>query len=231
MPRSRRILFVSGGVIAVLLFILIGFVLWLYPSHEKADYRFAYATDASLELIYLEVAGTRFAVPKAYIWDPSAWKGGARDGINMHALLPDLEPYSEKNKAEFDSPGLGKVVTFLVHHNDNGRTAKKKVFERLMAMMIDPASAKPYEFGLIHYSYSEQHKREKDFLVHKEPSGVVHFFDCRQEGTAPYPSCRTYLDYNDHVYVEINFSRHYLKDWKDIEAKVLSLIATFETKD
>ena len=96
---------------------------------------------------------------------------------------------------------------------------------------MDLTSAEAYDFDLTRFSYSEQHRRERDFFVHEDTTGTVHFFDCSQETAVPYPSCETHLDYNDQVRVEISFSRDYLRNWRDIETKVLDLVATFETKD
>ena len=95
-----------------------------------ATQRFRYANLEEAKLLKyrltLKGAGLDFDVPlnydhRAYLQNHRQWPRPphgrqAVDYITIHALLPDLEPYTELNAAEFEKPGWGRVIRASTTH-------------------------------------------------------------------------------------------------------------------
>lgn len=192
----------------------------------------------------LTIADKHFAIPKNYIWAKQDWKGGERTGTNLHAVLPEMEGYSELKKVLFmpgsqefvrillrakGLPGLNPPVgvtskqLYTAHVIYNGNIVKEeKLDNRLTRQYVADGKmgsgehATPYD---VHAHYEVYTARYGD---------EFYWVQCVPEGKVIYPSCNTTFFYSDHILVRYSFSKKQLSNWKQIDQKVKKLISEFD---
>lgn len=193
--------------------------------------------DASQEIVNFEIEGNHFAIPKGYIWFEGAWKGGKRDGVNMWALLPGMQPRTENNKGEFDGPGgFRNVVGFLLHRINNPGSSqegtewqakrKQKSFDWKVKEFTqgEPVDG-PYGFKLYR---PRKPTRDRELLFRQLPDGSLYFIQCHTDSRGPSPGCSSEVYLSDKLYVRYTYGKQHLKDWQVIDEKVRELIRSFE---
>jgi hypothetical protein len=191
------------------------------------------------EIVNIEIDGNRFAIPKGYMWYEGAWKGGKVSGVNLWALLPDMQPRTENNKSEFDGPGgyrgvvgilLSRINKAVSSQEGAGWPAKRKRLSfdwKVKEFTQGPSFDGPYGFKM--------YKGNKiaawgELLFRTMPDDSLYFIACDQDGGVPFPSCSAEVYLSDKLYVRYTFGKPYLKDWQVIDQKVRQLIHSFEIK-
>ena len=164
---------------------------------QRLDY--GYGTATSPRLVHLEIGDKAFAIPQNYIWSRDSWNGGKVDGVNMHALLPDLEPYTEANENEFKKPGWNKKISLMLsEHNIKGsRTTstsmtRSEVYERIIRKKEITAAPGPY--GLTRQYKTPYLTSEKELYVGYKHM-VAYWVQCYQNDRVSSPSCKTDVSY------------------------------------
>lgn len=212
--------------------VLMAFYFWgTYEVGKRLDY--GYGTATNPRLVQLEIGDKVFAIPQNHIWSRENWNSGKTDGVNMHALLPDFEPYTEVNRHEFDKPGWRKKISLMLseHNIPGSRTTstsmtRSEVYERIVRNKEITDVPGPY--GL-----TRQHKipyltSEKELYVGHKQDSSFYWVRCYQDHRGPSPSCSTDVSYSDQTYVRYTFAKNRLSDWQVIDDGVLSLIQQFE---
>lgn len=211
-----------GIAALILLVFFVGFLAWLFQTTRSP-----FGTTNSLEPVHIEIAGRHFAIPRAYIWDRTSWKGGEMDGVNMHALLPDFKPYSQETKAEFERLGHGNTVGFLLKYSSH-QLPRKQVFDRLYPK--DAVSkGKEGPFGFSVFQIPTKGKAVGDDLHFRYlEDGTFFYLACSRIGTVVSPGCTGFMSLGDGFFVDYHYSRDYLKDWQQIEQGLRKLIHGFQ---
>src|SRR3972149_2319809 len=93
-----------AALIGVGVFAAIFLFYYLGPSFDDLLGRTPHPVTGA-EKIEITIAGERFAVPANFTRFAAARKGGAPDKIELFALLPELDPYSESRRARFEELG------------------------------------------------------------------------------------------------------------------------------
>src|SRR5882724_3980114 len=114
----------------VLLLGLLGWTVWwlaqLYlvikaEREGRLFYLPAFALTTDRTPVDFTIRARRFRVPKAYLEFKSEWAGGATDSFHIQALLPNMEPPSDSNLAEFTSVGIGNKISIKIDDADRWR--------------------------------------------------------------------------------------------------------------
>ncbi|MDC0598553.1 hypothetical protein OAP18_01725 [Gammaproteobacteria bacterium] len=175
-------------------------------------------------IFHILIAGSSFEIPGNYIWDKSARKNGRRNGVNMHALYPKFEPYTDENSFAFDQPGHGDVVTFLLswRHGHFSYERNKAIFEEHMVFGSEEVfSDELTKISLMGtYEYRDMYFNEVD-------ENRLFVILCSKNKNVPYPSCRANVIYSDDLMVSIVFSRNLISEWEEIRSGVFVLIDEF----
>lgn len=215
-----------GKIYFFLLAAILLFLVWWF-FHTRGPYG---DTD-SLKPDYFTIADKHFAIPRAHIWDRTAWGGGVQTGVNMHALLPDFKPYSQETKAEFDRLGHGKKIHFSIGQHRmpekmfSHEQTRKWRFDVVKKSYIDGAP-EPGPLGFTRQKL-KSHLRN-DLFYRTLRDGSLFFLTCSAPGSAPSPGCNGFIEYSEHIYVEYRYSLDFLKDWQAIDEGVYRLIRSFE---
>lgn len=225
------------GVLVGSYALVFGFGIW--ASHEtgkRLDIGSGSSTNS--RLVRLEIGDKVFAIPQNHIWSREDWKGGKVEGVNLHALLPDFEPYTEKNRHEFDKPGWNRNVDLLLReHNIAGsRTAapsmtRGEIYDRIL---YHSASQKPRRvtdhpgpFGLT-LKQLEPSSSNDELYVGRRGDGGFYWVECSPDGSVKFPACSTYIEYSTQVTIHYTFAKSRLSDWQAIDDGILDFIRKFD---
>ena len=92
-------------------------------------------TDTGLETF--EMGPYRFRVPRGYVESFRAPRGDEVEwALTLRAKLPDMEPRTRENDAEFDKPGFNSIVTIRIVYNNPTGSPDSVYFKRLMGLII-----------------------------------------------------------------------------------------------
>lgn len=189
-----------------------------------------YAPGPDTGIVHTRVGGHDFYVPKNYFRHPSIGCGVEESGMLLRVLLPDMEGYSETNAREIeglDKPGWGRKINILVQALDRLRD-----FARLLADGADPTVSYPTQYGLLHARSNRIDgggpSTETDVFFQHEDGTVKRFILCDAVTAVPYPGCAHQFLYRG-LRTQATYSRDYIAQWREVEAKVRSLLDRFGT--
>lgn len=229
-------LFLTGAVLA--LFVLIfGFGSWAaHETGKRLD--IGYGASTSPRLVRLEIGDKVFAIPQNHIWSREDWKGGRALGVNLQALLPDFEPYTEATQKEFEKPGWHQKIKMTLMARgvpgslpaSTGSMSRRENYTTNVARG-QAAREAPGPFGLDRQIFHPEPlgmRKGEEVYVTTSPDGRFYWATCRPDGAVKSPSCHSSIEYSPHTYVRYSFSKSLLSDWQAIDEGVLGLIRQFE---
>jgi hypothetical protein len=143
------------------------------------------------------------------------------DVIKITALLPDMEPYTEANAAEFNKPGWGKQVkVYMTKRRVNWKYYFDNVGPRLKRLPDSPEVPKMLY-------YRDPAAKHDVYLSHDHPDSNLTRITCKDSGKRKFPYCTVYSGYLDRFDFQITFARPYLSQWRDIERKLEAVFNRF----
>ncbi len=179
------------------------------------------------ERVIVEIADHQFAIPQGYFGS-----GGLRrekikgSRMQIRALLPDMKPYAEDTKQEFDKPGWGREISIGLGVRES-RPSLAGVYERIKGQYSEPVSSEEMSrMGLALYRDPRRHWDE--LMVHLEEGKVTYMAFCKLLENMPSPSCDVYMDYTDDIYIDYSFARDHLEHWREIDGGLRELLRHFE---
>ncbi len=220
-PWLIPVLVAAGVVVFAAIF------LWYYVG-PTADEILGIAPEATdrMDAVQVSIGDVQMGVPANYTRFAGARTGGALERIDLHVLLPELVPFAERMREEFDrSDPLSPVLHMRVEEAPNilaGQPRLELVY--LPAVTNREGEAGPH--GLRHYVFrNETGFNGQDMYVGKGPAGAPIILVCARD--APLLWCRREILLTETVVLRYRYKRAHLEDWKQIDDKVLALIATF----
>lgn len=153
-------------------------------------------------------------------WPSAPKKRKKLDVLEITALLPDLVPYTEENKGEFDQLGWGNKIRISV--NRSTYDGEKRFRRRVSLTKAINNQNDLIDENALYSSISNT----EIWLLTDAPFTKI---SCSKEKSAPYPYCNVLTNYKT-IEIEYSFSRDYLPDWKKIDLSVKRLIESFEEK-
>lgn len=238
MKKAMKWVLALLGILLGIYALIFGFGFWAaYETGKRLDIGRGVSTNP--HLVRLEIGDKVFAIPQNHIWSREDWNGGKVEGVNLQALLPDFEPYTEANRQEFDKPGWNRKMSFLLtEHNITGSLTtstsmtRREVYERNLydysAQRKIEAQAYPGPYGL---TVQQRPPKNSDFelYVGQKRKGEFYWVECYPDQQGKFPSCHTYVEYSKQVTIRYTFAKSRLSDWQAIDDGVLNLIHQFET--
>lgn len=180
----------------------------------------------------LRIAGHGYAVPLNYM-DLPRKPGLDQEGLLLTMLWPGLEPRTPANLREFTHvPGWGRRVNLLIQDNPGQLSG-----DRLVRIMFDIRRSRQNQLvnqgpqhGLVHFvpmtDADIPHGSEFDFFVEGPLEAPTLFIRCSLLGRVPKPGCGLWFAHNK-TWMNINFERTHLPNWKEIHKNILQLLARF----
>jgi len=218
-------LLITCGVIA-----FAALFLWYYvgPSAEELLGRAPEAT-ASAELVQVRIGDVAMAVPASYTRYASTRQGGAFERLDLHALLPELDPFTPSTRVEFDrSDPLSPVLHMRIEQTTSVLAAQRRLELIYLPAATDP-EGEPGPYGLRHYVFGDDTGlRGQDMYVGDGPAGAPAILVCTR--TAPLVWCRRDILLSETVVLRYRYKRAHLEQWKQIDNQALALIASFRAQ-
>jgi len=234
-PPMKVALVATAVVIAALAIVIA--IAWQMAAGTLLGTRGSFTTETEKVRLYISAPGatarkTHFEIPKAYLSNRVQWDGGWQTGIDIVALFPTFEHYSEANRNEFERKH-GRVIA--IQPVSRGQTADSLGYDhgRLSAYRRGRQGKTTAEGFVIHKIITEDDEHATDRPRTEElvvPVGRIdRIFICERafERDEP-PFCRAMVDYSESLAIHYLFPRSLLANWKQIEGETLRLVHSFE---
>lgn len=223
-PWLIPLLVASGVVVFAAIF------LWYYvgPTTDEILGLAPEATDR-LHDVQISIGDIQLAIPANFTRFSGARSGGAMERVDLHALLPELDPFTERTRDEFDrSDPLSPVLHMRIEEAKAVLAAQPRLeLVYLPAVTNRAGEAGPH--GLRHYVFrNETGFNGQDMYVGPGPVGAPAILLCARD--APLLWCRREILLSETVVFRYRFKRAYLADWKEIDNQALALVALFRNK-
>lgn len=191
-----------------------------------------YAPGPDTAIVHVRVGGQDFFVPKNYFRHPAVGCGAEQRAMLLRVLLPDMEGYTEANAREIeglDNPGWGRRMNILLQALEVTRDYRRIVFHSFSGG-VDPTGSYPMEHGLLRAESNRIRSGPAstaiDVFFPKDVVTARHFVVCSAVEAVPSPGCAHHLIYRGYL-TKATYSRNYLAQWREIEAKVRALLGRF----
>lgn len=234
----------------------------VYWSHYKLRgvVFFGGVQTMNTEIVKYQIAGHRFSIPINYLRKATGKRKALKPRklvkttqLSLRVVLPDMKPYSEETRAEFERLGWGNKVSLMLMDRKRDPSVLTQPFTSASGKRIQPVSghrtvAEVYEYRLASLKdrglsiedridpngppdllhYPDQYPKGYDYYARLKDGQAVYQAICSKAGSAPSPDCGTFLDYAEDLVVSYTFSRDYLMEWESVEQRIRDLVRSLE---
>lgn len=183
----------------------------------------------STEKVEMEIGGTQFLIPANFTRYPLQRVGGTQDEIDLHALLPELAPYSLDRREAFESNASDSGVVHIKVHVAEGLLPATRRLEDIYARHFSGNPPEEGPGGLTRYTFAAASGyRDQDLFTLDADSEAPFLLVCFHETDVIFsPNCTRTFRLNDNVAVTYRFKRHHLENWRNIDSAVTALVESF----
>ena len=182
---------------------------------------FALTTDPTP--VEFTIRDRRFRVPKAYLEFKSEWTGGATDSLYLQALLPNMDPPSEKNLDEFKGIGMRNQILVTIENAEKWRELED-VDRWYLGEIVADTKVEIRGLGLVRYNFAMRLRREQLFIpLDRHPH--IRYFTCDVEDKfIKFPNCGVFFYWDRKINIAYHFSKDYLPRWREVHDSVVHLV-------
>lgn len=181
------------------------------------------------QTLEIEVAGEAFAVPERYVRFPRQRHDGATDRLSLHALLPDMKGFSQRDARSFqDFSPFSRLIHLELYKTANVLPADRRLTEVYEEAGATPAG-QPIDSGLTPYALPAGSKlRAAELYTGTDMDGRTAIITCDLPGSGDLSaSCMRTLLIGDDLALSYRYKKSNLPDWAAIDTNALSLVASF----
>lgn len=176
------------------------------------------------------IGGTWFIIPENYTRYPVQRTGGIQREVAMHALLPDLEPFSEEQRAAFDNNAPDSAVLYFSLREAGVTLSSEQRFKRIYKKYLD---GKPPEHDMLNmdrYAFSaDSGYKDQDLFTYRDQNNQLALLLCDQlTSLIDSPNCTRTLLLSDKLALTYRYKRAHRANWQEIDAAILLLIQSFD---
>lgn len=207
-----------------------GIFLYYYfgPTPAELLGRDARASSASDGIEFI-IADQRFVIPENYTRYPAQRGGGRMTMVDMHALLPGLQPYAPDLQDSFADNSIRSNVIYLsLSQRDaalNSSRRLKEIYSKYLA------SAEPEEGpdGLQLFRFRDDTGyANQDLLVGKDAEERIFLLICdRRSALIESPNCSRSVLLGPRLELSYRYKRHHIDEWRTIDRSVAALVDRF----
>jgi len=213
-------------VIGVTLLLSFGFVYYYFGPTLTELTGDAPDPTTSEELIALSIGGESFMIPANFTRFPRARRGGNRDEVSLHALLPKLGPYTVENQSIFDRNDASSPVIFFDISTYQTALSEKQRFERIyLENVVDKQGRQgPYGFTVFQFSETSGYRDEDLFVYGKNTASPVIIRCYKNTDIIPSPHCRRDFRINENLLLSYRYKRPWLAQWRAIDQALQNFV-------
>jgi hypothetical protein len=231
----------SGWILPLILLIVaaaIGAGIYLFlagPSVREVQGNIqgnSYSPSADTSRARISIDGAEFSIPANFTMHRRSRRSGEQETVPMHALLPDLQPWSPDKASAFTSNRADARVIRFTLAVDRDRLQYEEKFERGIRPDADDPAGEPGPFGLTQYRFSPGKGYERtEWFTANLPDGKLLVMRCDPSANTDFGStCMRVTRLSDGVGLTYRFKRSQLEQWREMDAKVMALIASFRPR-
>lgn len=191
-----------------------------------------YSPTADTSRARITIDGSDFSIPANYTMHRRSRKSGDHENVPMHALLPDLEPWSAAKAGEFASNlAASRVVRFTLSV-DRDRLPYEEKFNRGIRPRADNENGEPGPYGLTSYRFQPGTGYEgTEWYSAAMPGGKMLVMRCDPSANADFGStCMRVTRLDDGIGLTYRFKRSQLQFWRETDARIMALVASFRPR-
>ncbi|MCE9521701.1 MAG: hypothetical protein K8S25_04630 [Alphaproteobacteria bacterium] len=187
---------------------------------------------ASADTADIRIDGALLRIPANYTKFRRSRSNGDQDDVPMHALLPNLSPWSPGDAKEFASNAPDARVVHFTLATDRATLTYQEKFERGIKPLADKPEGEPGPFGLTQYKFGPLTGYENtEWFTAALEDGSQLVMRCDASPNADFgSSCMRVTRMADNIGLTYKFKRAHLAQWKQLDAKIMALIASFHPK-
>ncbi len=187
----------------------------------------------SSEKVNMVIGDSRFQVPSNFTRYPLQRAGGTQNEIDLHALLPELTPYSTEQKDAFENNTSGSMVAHIKIHLAENLLPASRRFDNIYARHIASQTPAAHPTGLHQFDFSQNSGyRDQDLFVEDRPQTQPLLLLCFRETEIIFsPNCTRTFHITDTVALTYRYKRTHLENWATIDTAITSLIEGFIVTD
>lgn len=185
---------------------------------------------ASQDRISLSVGGKNFSIPANYTRIPATRAGGLFDEVALYALLPDLAGYDTANDQAFEDVSAESRVVFITLQRSKSSMTERNRLDRIYMQQVTDQQGSPGPDNLAAFTFGESSSYfGDDLFVGTDGAGNVLVYRCaKPTEEVKAPDCRRITEIGGDVTLQYQFKRTHLEQWRQIDARVMELIANFQ---
>ena len=183
--------------------------------------------------VRVEVGGTLFAVPAHFTRNGQTRRGTELQYAELHALLPDMQPWSEAQAEEFLRTDKTSQLVAITLRAAGRELAEERMFDALYKPYIAGAGAvgdaglQNFRFvGTSPYAGKEIFRGLNTGPREAREKAPLFLCDLAEH---PNPVCESRFDIGTAAQASYLFKRVYLKDWERIDRSIRDMIRNFRT--
>lgn len=190
------------------------------------------APSASAATADIRIDGVLFRIPASYTKFRRSRYDGDQDDVPLHALLPNMSPWSPGDAAAFESNAPDARVVHFTLALDRASLTYQEKFERGIKPAAQIPDGEPGPFGLTQFKFGKGTGYEStEWFTAKLEDGSDLVMRCDASANPDFgSSCMRVTRLPDSVGLTYKFKRAHLAQWKQIDAGVMGLIAAFRPK-
>ena len=210
----------------------IGFyILFTGPTVDDLQGNTAWPT-ASAETADIRIDNAVFRVPANYTKLRRSRSDGDAEDIPMHALLPNLTPWTQAEAREFNSNAKDSRVVQILLAVDHAKLTYQDKFDRGIRPRSSTPESIPGPYDLMTYKFDAGTGYENtEWLTATLEDGSRFVMRCDAAATGDFgASCMRVTRLKDGVGLTYKYKRAYLAQWKEIDARIIAKIDSFRVK-
>jgi len=183
----------------------------------------------SQEEVEMVIGDRHFLIPANYTRYPLQRVGGTQDEIDLHALLPELAPYTIERREGFENNSPTSKLIHMKIHLAGALLPSSRRLDDIYSRHLASQSSLPGPSGLLQYDFaSTSGYRDQDLFVAERENEQPFLFLCFRETDVIFsPNCTRTLHLTEEVALTYRYKRAQIDNWESIDRTVMARLESF----
>jgi len=183
----------------------------------------------SQEEVEMTIGDRYFLIPANYTRYPLQRVGGTQNEIDLHALLPELAPYTIERREGFENNSPTSNLIHIKIHLAGALLPASRRLDDIYSRHLASQSSQPGPSGLLQYEFAATSGyRDQDLFVAEQENEQPFLFLCFRETDVIFsPNCTRTLHLTEQVALTYRYKRAQIDNWESIDRTVMARIESF----
>jgi len=178
------------------------------------------------------IGDEHFFIPANFTRYPLQRVGGTQNEIDLHALLPELAPYTIDRREAFEDNTPDAIVVHIKIHLAQGIMPATRRLDDIYARHLVSRTPEEGPAGLDLYRFSgDSGYKDQDLFVAERAQEVPALLLCFKHSDVIFsPNCTRTFHLTDTVAVTYRYKRAQLENWQSTDQAIIALVKSFITE-